>query len=104
MRIPGCFKKPLALAAVVVFLAGQMQFAEAKLDCSPTVNTSNDLPRTVAIASNLPGTGAHAMARPGRGGEQSYADRRESTALQRPQRLDATPGKRRDRVRHHQHS
>ncbi len=62
MRIQGCFKKPLALAAVVVFLAGQMQFAEAKLDCSPTVNTSNDLPRTVAIASNLPGTGAHSMA------------------------------------------
>ena len=62
MGIQGCFKKPLAFAAVVVFLAGQIQFAEAKLDCSPTVNTSNDLPRTVAIASNLPGTGAHSMA------------------------------------------
>jgi TRAP transporter TAXI family solute receptor len=36
--------------------------AEAKLDCSPTSNTSVALPRTVAIASNLPGTGAHALA------------------------------------------
>ena len=34
----------------------------AKLDCGPTANKSNDLPRTVAIASNLPGTGAHALA------------------------------------------
>jgi TRAP transporter TAXI family solute receptor len=62
MGIQRCFKKPLAFAAGVVFLAGQMQFAEAKLNCSPTVNTSNNLPRTVAIASNLPGTGAHSMA------------------------------------------
>ncbi len=62
MGIQGYFKKPLALAAVVLFLPGQIQFAEAKLDCSPTVNTSNDLPRTVAIASNLPGTGAHSLA------------------------------------------
>ena len=37
-------------------------FAAAKLDCSPTSNTSIALPRTVAIASNLPGTGAHALA------------------------------------------
>jgi len=36
--------------------------AEAKLDCSPTANTSVALPRTVAIASNLAGTGAHALA------------------------------------------
>lgn len=36
--------------------------ASGKVDCGPVVNTSNDLPRTVAIASNLPGTGAHAMA------------------------------------------
>jgi TRAP transporter TAXI family solute receptor len=36
--------------------------AWAKVDCSPTANTSNDLPRTVAIASNLAGTGAHALA------------------------------------------
>jgi TRAP transporter TAXI family solute receptor len=36
--------------------------AGAKLDCSPTSNSSNTLPRTVAIASNLPGTGAHSLA------------------------------------------
>ena len=43
--------------------AGQLRgVAEAKLDCSPTSNTSIALPRTVAIASNLPGTGAHALA------------------------------------------
>ena len=36
--------------------------AAAKLQCGPTANTSNDLPRTIAIASNLAGTGAHALA------------------------------------------
>lgn len=56
-----CFKKPLAFAAVVVFLAAQMQVAEAKLDCGPVTNTSNDLPRTAAIATNPAGTGAHAL-------------------------------------------
>jgi uncharacterized protein len=36
--------------------------AASKLECSPVINTSNDLPRTIAIASNLAGTGAHALA------------------------------------------
>ena len=36
--------------------------AEAKLDCGPVTNKSNDLPRTVAIGTNPAGTGAHALA------------------------------------------
>lgn len=36
--------------------------AEAKLNCSPTVEKSIVLPRSVTIASNLAGTGAHALA------------------------------------------
>ena len=55
-------KKFFAFTAAILMVAGPAQTAVAKLDCGPTVNTSNDLPRTVAIASNLPGTGAHAMA------------------------------------------
>ena len=55
-------KKLFALTAAILIVAVQAQIAAAKLDCGPTVNASNDLPRTVAIASNLPGTGAHAMA------------------------------------------
>jgi len=58
----GCFKKTLALAAVVAFLAGQMQLAEAKLDCGPTTNKGIQLPRTIAIGTNPAGTGAHAIA------------------------------------------
>ena len=52
------------LALSFLFIPGvQLRgIAEAKLDCSPTSNTSVALPRTVAIASNLPGTGAHALA------------------------------------------
>lgn len=57
-----CVKNPLAFAAVVVFLAGPMQFAEAKLDCGPVTVAGNDLPRTAAIATNPVGTGAHALA------------------------------------------
>ena len=52
----------LALALMVGPLGSLRAFAAAKLDCSPTSNTSTALPRTVAIASNLPGTGAHALA------------------------------------------
>jgi TRAP transporter TAXI family solute receptor len=55
-------KKFFAVTAAVLMVAGPAQTAVAKLDCGPTVNPSNDLPRTVAVASNLPGTGAHAMA------------------------------------------
>jgi TRAP transporter TAXI family solute receptor len=54
----------IILAFIFLFCPGS-QFrgsAEAKLDCSPTSNTSTALPRTVAIASNLAGTGAHALA------------------------------------------
>ena len=36
--------------------------ALAKIDCAPTANKSNDLPRTVAIGTNPAGTGAHAIA------------------------------------------
>ncbi len=36
--------------------------ALAKIDCGPTANKSNDLPRTVAIGTNPAGTGAHAIA------------------------------------------
>lgn len=53
------------LLALNFLLLPYFQFgrlAWAKVNCSPTANTSNDLPRTVAIASNLAGTGAHAMA------------------------------------------
>ncbi len=56
------FKKGFALTLAFLLVVAQVQIVEAKLDCGPTVNTSNELPRTVAIASNLPGTGAHAMA------------------------------------------
>ena len=54
----------IVLALSFLFLpAAQLRgVADAKLDCSPTSNTSIALPRTVAIASNLPGTGAHALA------------------------------------------
>jgi hypothetical protein len=36
--------------------------ALAKIDCGPTANKSNDLPRTAAIGTNPAGTGAHAIA------------------------------------------
>ena len=40
--------------------------AEAKIDCSPVTNKSNDLPRVAAIGTNPAGTGAHSGARPHR--------------------------------------
>ena len=52
----------LALAMMLCPLGIFHAAALAKIDCSPTTNTSIALPRTVAIASNLPGTGAHALA------------------------------------------
>jgi TRAP-type uncharacterized transport system substrate-binding protein len=57
-------KLRIALAPVLLFLSlvSFVEAVRAKVDCGPTANTSNDLPRTVAIASNLAGTGAHAMA------------------------------------------
>ena len=55
-------KKYLALPATVIFLVGQMQVADAKLDCGPSANKSDALPRTAAIGTNPAGTGAHAIA------------------------------------------
>jgi TRAP transporter TAXI family solute receptor len=55
-------KKIWSLLAIVLFLSGQGQAAEAKLDCSPSKNKSDALPRTVAIGTNPAGTGAHAIA------------------------------------------
>ncbi len=54
----------IALAVILPFLSlfSFVEAVRAKVDCGPTANNSNDLPRTVAIASNLAGTGAHAMA------------------------------------------
>lgn len=52
----------LALSFTLLASAWLTGVAQAKLDCSPTSNTSTTLPRTVAIASNLAGTGAHALA------------------------------------------
>lgn len=54
----------IALAVIFLFLPSFsfVGVAWTKVDCSPTANSSNDLPRTVAIASNLAGTGAHALA------------------------------------------
>jgi TRAP transporter TAXI family solute receptor len=36
--------------------------AEAKLDCGPVTNKSNDLPRAIAIGTNPAGTGAYSLA------------------------------------------
>lgn len=51
-----------AVAALTCFFAGQVAAVDAKLDCGPTANKSDALPRTVAIGTNPPGTGAHAIA------------------------------------------
>jgi hypothetical protein len=56
-----CRENLFALTAAILLVAGQVQTAVAKVDCSPTSNASSALPRTVAIGSNLPGTGAHAL-------------------------------------------
>jgi len=56
------FQRITALAAVALFFAAQAPFAQAKLDCGPTVNKNIQLPRTIAIGTNPAGTGAHAIA------------------------------------------
>jgi len=56
------WQRCLALLAVVILLVGQIQIAEAKLDCGPSTNKSDALPRTAAIGTNPAGTGAHAIA------------------------------------------
>ena len=55
-------RAPALAAAIAFFCAGQISIAEAKLDCSPTANKSDALPRTAAIGTNPAGTGAHAIA------------------------------------------
>jgi uncharacterized protein len=62
MRSQFLKSKHLALTAAAIFVVGQMQFAEAKLDCGPSTNKSDTLPRTAAIGTNPAGTGAHAIA------------------------------------------
>jgi TRAP transporter TAXI family solute receptor len=53
-------------SAVVAFLlfpqARLSGIADAKIDCGPVTNKSNDLPRIAAIGTNPAGTGAHAIA------------------------------------------
>jgi|SRR5687768_3176575 uncharacterized protein len=51
-----------SIVGVVLLLIGQVQIAEAKLDCGPSTNKSDALPRTAAIGTNPAGTGAHAIA------------------------------------------
>ena len=59
------FKRIWAIAVIELLVFPQARLlgiAEAKLDCGPATNKSNDLPRTVAIGTNPAGTGAHALA------------------------------------------
>ena len=56
------FRRMTALAAAALFFAAQAPFAQAKLDCGPSTNKSDALPRTAAIGTNPAGTGAHAIA------------------------------------------
>jgi len=51
-----------SIVGVVLLLIGQVQIAEAKLDCGPSTHKSDALPRTAAIGTNPAGTGAHAVA------------------------------------------
>jgi hypothetical protein len=55
-------KKLSASMTAALLFSVQIQIAEAKLDCGPTVNKSIQLPRTIAIGTNPAGTGAHAIA------------------------------------------
>ena len=55
------FEQIGAVLALTFFLAAQAS-AAAKLDCGPTANKSDALPRTAAIGTNPAGTGAHAIA------------------------------------------
>ena len=61
MRIGIELERAVAVLALIIFLAGQAAGA-AKLDCGPTANKSDALPRTAAIGTNPAGTGAHAIA------------------------------------------
>ncbi|MBM4262819.1 MAG: TAXI family TRAP transporter solute-binding subunit [Deltaproteobacteria bacterium] len=52
------------LLAMASFLWPQWSvtaLAQTKIACGPTLNTSSDLPKTIAIGTNLAGTGAHAL-------------------------------------------
>ena len=48
--------------SLALLFIGQVQIAQAKLDCGPSTNKSDALPRTAAIGTNPAGTGAHAIA------------------------------------------
>ena len=56
------FYRTTAFGAALLFFAAQAPFAQAKLDCGPSTNKSDALPRTAAIGTNPAGTGAHAIA------------------------------------------
>jgi TRAP transporter TAXI family solute receptor len=65
MKKKETFSKALVIAAIAMLLLPQGRFirlAEAKIDCGPVTNKSNDLPRVAAIGTNPAGTGAHAIA------------------------------------------
>jgi hypothetical protein len=62
MGTKSIWKQYLAVLAIAVFFLGQAQIADAKLNCGPTANKSDALPRTAAIGTNPAGTGAHAIA------------------------------------------
>jgi len=56
-------RKGIASVTLSGFLAlpAPNVYAAAKIDCSPVVNKSDKLPRSIAIGTNPAGTGAHAM-------------------------------------------
>ena len=56
------WKRVAAAAVLAFFIVGQTPLANAKLDCGPSTNKSDAVPRTVAIGTNPAGTGAHAIA------------------------------------------
>lgn len=62
MRRKSSVMKFGAILGVGLLLSGPMPVAQAKLDCGPTANKSDALPRTAAIGTNPAGTGAHAIA------------------------------------------
>jgi TRAP transporter TAXI family solute receptor len=50
-----------AVLGLVLLYGESARAAAAKLDCGPTTNKTEDLPRSIAIGTNPAGTGAHAM-------------------------------------------
>lgn len=62
MRRKSSVMKFGATLGVALLLVGPVPIAHAKLDCGPSTNKSDALPRTAAIGTNPAGTGAHAIA------------------------------------------